>query len=476
MCEAGSLDMQPHREFEVRAGILAGSLALVLLSAQAQPQAGQQTVAQQTIPDAPRPQATLPNLNNITPGEGTTSSSATGATPSATAPDGSPISTGTAAAPGAAAAGTAPQAQPASAGTSETPAQGSSTMPPSGEGVQAVAKTLHVNVNAVEVPFTVKDSKGRLVPGLMPRDVQVYENGVMQRIRTFTGDAFPLSVVLVIDQSMSKDDMERVNESLGSLQDAFTKYDEVAVFTYNKSPKQITDFTGAQSTRLTASIERAKGEGEDELLPGSLSGPLSQTLVVNNQQFDPNTAPVRGHNGIQLNPPRDVHALNDAILAAASALSTRPVDRRRVIYVISDGKEFGSEAKTGQVIKYLLTNNIEVDGTLVGESALWGIGTIDRIHLPLFMRDNVLPVYANDTGGNIDAEFRTRAIETSYARIAAEARYRYTLVYYSPEPFVDDKYRKIEVKVLRPDLTVLAKPGYWPGAMELRPRGAGAIQ
>ena len=42
----------------------------------------------------------------------------------------------------------------------------------------ADVQTIHVQTNFVEVPFTVKDKKGRLVPGLTWRDVRVYENGL----------------------------------------------------------------------------------------------------------------------------------------------------------------------------------------------------------------------------------------------------------------------------------------------------------
>ena len=173
-----------------------------------------------------------------------------------------------------------------------------------------------------------------------------------------------------------------------------------------------------------------------------------------------------------------MHPLNDAILAAATALSRRPLEFRRVIYVISDGKEYGSKAKTADVIKYLETNRIEVDGTLVGDSALWGLGILDRMHLPLMMRDNNLTPYANATGGNVDSDFRIAAIEKSFARIAAEARYRYEIGYYSHEPFIDGKYRKVEVVVLNHgnNLTVLAEKGYWPAAMEMQPRNTTPTQ
>jgi len=238
------------------------------------------------------------------------------------------------------------------------------------------------------------------------------------------------------------------------------------VFTYNNGPRKVTDFTAAQSARLTQAIEMSKGSGRDALLAGSLDGPLAQTTIINGQNFDPNTAANRGHSSMQINPPKDVHTLNDAILAAATELSRTATDRRRIIYVISDGKEYGSQAKYKDVLHYLQTNKIQVYGTLVGDSSVPFFGTLDRFHLPLMMRDNVLHAYMVDTGGNFDSEFRTGGIEKSFAKIAEEARQQYTLGYVTHEPFIDGKYRKLEVKVLRENLQVLAKQGYWPSAMD----------
>ncbi|MGA1982459.1 MAG: VWA domain-containing protein [Acidobacteriaceae bacterium] len=441
--------------------VLAGSLALVMLGTQA----GWETAAQQAIPDAPKAQSTLPDLRSVAPGQGTTSSSTDGSTPDGSSgkqPASVPAS------PAAKATG----AQAGSGQGSPTSVYGNSVEPPAGQGVDA-SRILHVRVDYKELAFTVKDSKGRPVPGLEPRDVQVYENGLRQEIRFFSTDAWPLSVALVIDQSMTKDEMDRVNSALGALPDAFTQYDEVAVFTYNKSIKEQTEFTGAQSPRLTQTIERSKGEGRDALNAGDLEGPMTCTTCINGYNVDPNTASQRGQSTIMVNVPREIHPLNDAILKAATALSTRPIERRRVIYVISDGKDYGSEAKTEQVKKYLQMHAIEVDGTLVGDSAIWGIGVLDRISLPLMMRDNILPTYAKATGGNVDAEFRPNSMEKSFARIAEEVRTRYTMGYYTHEPFVDGKYRKLEVVVLNHgnDLTVMAPPGYWPMAVEMRPQG-----
>jgi VWFA-related protein len=431
--------------------VLAGSLALVMIAVQARPQAGQET-AQQAIPDAPRPQTKLPNVNSITPGEGTSSTS------NRDQPVETPVV----------------NAAPPAASSSAPPVgnQPPTYDAPVGQGADAI-KTLMVHVDAVDVAFTVKDSKGHLLPGLTSRDVQVYENGLLQHIQLFTNEGLPMSVAIVIDQSMTQDEMTRVNDAMGSLQSAFAPTDEVAIFTYNKGPKMVTDFTGAQSARLTQAIDRSKGEGRQPPMAGSY-GPVGQTTIINGQNFDPNTSAVRNHSSLSLEQPIDPHPLNDAILEAAAALSARPIERRRVIYVISDGKEYGSKAKASQVVKYLQMHQIEVDGTLVGDSAVWGLGVLDRIHLPLMMRDNVLPAYATATGGNIDAEFRTASIEKSFNKIALEARTRYTVGYTTHEPFLDGKYRNLEIKVLHPSLTVLAPRGYWPWAREQQKRPATA--
>src|SRR6202040_3558945 len=118
--------------------------------------------------------------------------------------------------------------------------------------------TLRVQTNFVEIPFTVKDNKGNLVAGISPREIRVYENNLRQQLALFTTDAFPLSVALVIDQSMTFDNMAKVNNALAALQGAFTPYDEVAVFTYNNGPKLVTAFTAGAGAGLTQALERSK--------------------------------------------------------------------------------------------------------------------------------------------------------------------------------------------------------------------------
>jgi VWFA-related protein len=340
-------------------------------------------------------------------------------------------------------------------------------LPVAGQGAQ-VFTIRGAGVNFVEVPFTVKDSKNQPVPGIGWREVRIFENGYPQRLELFTVDPFPLSVAFVIDQSVTFDTMTKINNALEALQGAFTPYDEVAVFTYSNGPKMQTDFTAAQSARLLAILERSKGKGREPVYYDT-TGPMARTNYINDHNFEATTSPNHSAPGLTLQVPKEVHTLNDAILTAAVATTKTAKGRRRIVYVISDGKEYGSEAKYKDVVKFLQSNQVSVYATVVGDSAVPGMGFLDKVHLPPTMRDNILPAYADATGGQIDTEFRQRGIEQSFARITEEIRTQYTVGYNSHEPFIDGKYRTIEVRVLRPNLTVISKKGYFPGATSVGP-------
>ncbi len=406
---------------------------------------------QNPVPDAPTPQApkALPGVQGaITPGIG--SGPADG-------PEGTSSSAG------------APQAAPASQPAQPAAPPASEQQPAPEQGGAAVAAVIHAEVTEVVVPVMVKDTKGSPVAGLSWRDFKVYENNSYVPLRVFSVDPRPMSIAFVIDQSLPSNFMREVNESLGAIQGALTPYDEAAVFTYTNGAKEWTSFTGAQGARLPAVLSLAQATGSDPMVPVN-SGPLAGCNIYQNGNcVDPTLQPGHstGQNGF-ISLPKEIHTLNDAILAAARDLSTRPRERLRVIYVISDGKEYGSKASFNEVKKYLQTNNISVYGTVVGSSARWGEGWLDRFHLPFEAYDNILYKYVAATGGDMFSERGVNGIEGSYAKIADEARNQYTLVYASHESIYDGKYRSIDVRVDRPNMVVTAKPGYYPSAQEYK--------
>lgn len=313
---------------------------------------------------------------------------------------------------------------------------------------------IKVPVNLVVVPVTVKDPSGRLVDGLLRKDFIVRENGVEQRLTLFTSDPFPLSVAVVLDANLSSNAMKKVNETLPALAGAFSQFDEVSVFTYGSSVEKRLDFQAADEG-FSKELKRIKPKGRTGAVLVN-AGPMAAGPTVNGRPLDPSkpTATVA-------QPPKEYYVLNDAILAAASELSRRGRDRRKIVFVISDGREQGSVATYNEVLKVLLSNEISVYAIGVDAAAIPGYDRMARVTLPKMGHGNILPKYVSATGGEVFAEFTRPAIESAYSRLAEQARNQYTLGYNTSNVLASN-YRSIEVLVRRSGLEVRAKDGYYP--------------
>ncbi|HVH88053.1 MAG TPA: hypothetical protein VM912_15105, partial [Terriglobales bacterium] len=123
--------------------------------------------------------------------------------------------------------------------------------------------------------------------------------------------------------------------------------------------------------------------------------------------------------------------------------------------------EDGSRASYADVLKVLLTNKIAVYAIGVGSAAIPVYRRLEQINILGTGNSNILPKYANATGGEVFSEFTRDAIESAYAQVTLVARNQYTLGYYTQATLADN-YRDIEVRVDRPGLVVTAKHGYYP--------------
>ncbi|HSA91504.1 MAG TPA: VWA domain-containing protein [Terriglobales bacterium] len=309
-----------------------------------------------------------------------------------------------------------------------------------------------VTVNSVFVPVTVRDNSGRLVDGLQARDFQVLEDGVPQRIRFFTSDPLPLSTAVIIDTGMPDKAMRKVAGTLEALGGAFSQFDEVTLFTFANTVEHRLDWSAVTDQFVTA-MKRENYVGRTGGVPVT-TGPMAAGPTVNGAPFDPGRPRVTAIR-------REAKVLNDAILAAALDLAKRDRKRRKMIFIISDGAEEGSAAKYDDVLKVLLTNEIAVYAVAVDAAAIPVYGSIRDVRFPGMGWGNILPRYALATGGDVFSEFNRSAIETAYARLTTTARNQYTLGYQTPGT-VAGNYRTIEVRVMRPDLRVYARDGYYP--------------
>ncbi len=317
---------------------------------------------------------------------------------------------------------------------------------------------LRSNVNQVVVPVMVKDGSGRMVNGLLSRDFAVFEDGKKQNLNFFTTDPFALSVAVIFDIGMADVAVQKVNQTFSALEGAFSQFDEVSLYTYSTSVSKAADFA-AVGKRLTAALDSLRYVSGRNNGPPVTSGPLGpQGPTVNGVPIDPGSPRV-------VTPPKESHVLNDALVAAALDLSKRDRSRRKVIFIISDGRESRSNASYRDTLRILLSNGIMVYGVAVEGSAIPGYGQLQKLHVPLLTSrvgySDILPKYTYATGGELFSGFSRDAIETTYASALGEARNQYTLGYVT-HATPSNTHREIEVKIARPDLKVTAKEGYYP--------------
>ncbi|HKV77251.1 MAG TPA: VWA domain-containing protein [Candidatus Sulfotelmatobacter sp.] len=319
---------------------------------------------------------------------------------------------------------------------------------------------ISVTTNFVQIPVMVKDKQGRRVDGLLPQDFTVLENGKPQKLSYFTSDPFQLSVAVLIDLGMADVSVQKVNQTYSALVGAFSPYDEVALYTYSSTVSRVTDFTG-RPERLTATLDSLKLVRGHNNGPPVLGGPLGpQPPMVNGIPVGTSGPPP------VYTPPKEAHVLNDAILRAALDLSKRDRTRRKVIFVISDGRELGSRASYNEVLHVLETQGIQVKAVVLDMGALPIYKQVEKLpHVFRHGYSDILPKYTNATGGgSVFTELSRNSIEQAYAQITSEARNQYTLGYVPKAIASSSAYRDIEVRVLGhgANLNIYTKAGYYP--------------
>ena len=309
---------------------------------------------------------------------------------------------------------------------------------------------IRTTVSLVVVPVTVKNSQGELVTDLQQNDFRVFEDGLEQPIALFSADAFPLSAAILIDDDLKQSTAEKVQKTLETLAGGFSASDEVSLWRFDEVPEQISeDFIADNDTLLT----QLKRIDLSSSFPGigsytMTSGPRVNTAAPPGPAKIP--AEANGH-------PNTKH-VNDAIYAAAEQLQGRPRERRKIIFLISDGQNAKNNThKYDETLKLLLSADISVYAVGVGEANLnRGI---------TFLGNNILSKYAHSTGGDIFYGGVSREnLEELYSRVSEQARNQYTIGYSGAQTDRSKPYHTIEVRVKRPGLALLTRDGYYLNA------------
>jgi VWFA-related protein len=305
---------------------------------------------------------------------------------------------------------------------------------------------IRIVTNTVVVPVTVKDRSGNLVADLRKDEFRVFEDNVEQQITELSAEAYPLSLVILIDNDLKRKDEQQVEPSLASIVGGLSTRDEAFVCRFDQFFHEGSGFTRSQDTLMTE-LKRTQLSSEPSVAPpgGPFNGP-----TVNNAPAPgapPNPA------GLQAIKGQSTKALDDAVYASAMLLKDRDIRKhRKVILLISDGQngaKFNSHSYD-ETKAELLRQGIIVYSVATGSS--------------YFERKfNRIVNYSKDTGGDIYYGANQNAFSDFYSRITEEARNQYTLTY-SPKGDRKVDYHSIEVRVRREGLTILARQGYYGGS------------
>lgn len=272
-------------------------------------------------------------------------------------------------------------------------------------------ETIKINVDLVVLHATVQNSNFTPVSGLGKENFQVYEDGVLQEIESFSHEDIPVTVGLVIDNSgsMRLKRAEVITAALAFAR-ASNKKDKIFVVNFNERvsfglPANI-PFTN-KIAQLEVALSKVAADGKT--------------------------------------------ALYDAVATALDHLEMGDRDKQALI-VISDGADNASRQNLAQIM----------DQARRSDALIYTIGIYDRDDPD--SNPGSLKQLAKATGGEVFLPESVKNIVQICERIAHDIRNQYTLTYMPKNINYDGKYRDIQVKARAPDhgrLKVRARAGYY---------------
>jgi VWFA-related protein len=210
-------------------------------------------------------------------------------------------------------------------------------------------------------------------------------------------------------------------------------------------------FTTDQDALLTELKRTQLNSQSDAPSPG---GPFQNTPIINSQSVTGGPSVAQSTQVIK---GQVTKALDDAVYSAAELLKDRGNnrDRRRIIFLISDGRNGAKFNKNSYdaTVKQLLNNDIAVYSLAVGSAYF------DR----KFSR---LVDYAHATGGEVYFAAKRQTMEELYSRVTEEARHQYLLAYSPAGTDRGAEHHAVEVRVEREGLTVVAREGYYTSGVQ----------
>lgn len=282
------------------------------------------------------------------------------------------------------------------------------------------------DVQLVNVTFSARRPNGALLTDLTKDEVEVWEDGVKQKVQFFarTSD-LPLAIGLIVDASSSQQKFfkDQRRDVQRFLKNVMKKDDRAFLVFFGNNLRMVTDLTGS----VEDIVDGMQGFGKEG-----------------------RTYPMLG--------PRELRfagtAFYDAIYYSSRERLAQISPGRRVLMVFSDGEDNSSAhhmieaieaAQAADALIYAIRYT-EIKRGLVTARNKYGTSVMKRI--------------AAESGG---LEYDAEALDMKkvFQEIGDELHNLYEVGYLSANVERDGTFRKVVLKTSRPEVKLRAKPGYY---------------
>ena len=364
--------------------------------------------------------------------------------------------------------------------------------------------TFRTSSELVLVNVTVRDRKGNLVRGLTDKDFTILEDGKPQRVISFdventetalptteqqakvlTAETAPGTSVPQVDKSLLKDHRlvvlffdlssmqpEEIERAVKAAEDYVSKQmaaaDLVAVASLDSSLVINQDFTGDRQLLLRAvdSFSPNSGQGYEEGATGTTEGTPDTGAPFTPDDTEYNI----------FNTDRRLEALR------ALAESMAEVDQKKSIIYFASGMDrtgVENQSELRATINAAVRSNVSIyttdtrglqamvpggeaqQASLRGTAPYSGKSTLNQYNSN-FTTQETLVTLAGDTGGR--AFLDSNDFSQVFRRVQEDTSTYYLLGYRTSNPVRDGRFRRITVKVNRPDLKLVYRRGYYAPA------------
>jgi VWFA-related protein len=276
---------------------------------------------------------------------------------------------------------------------------------------QPVEDLITVDVDLVNIYFTVCNRKGHLIADLSRERFAIFEDGHPQVITHFSRQTdVPLTVVLLIDTSGSvRDKMSFEKEAAAEF--LYTTLqsgrDKAALVTFDSFFEVRQDYTGDPAL-LAMAVKRIIAGGGTRLYD-------ALHFVIKNKLTGP--------------------------------------DERKVIVLLTDGDDKSSAYSPREVVDEAHRNNVSIY-TVSTNAFGMKPSAADQ-------SDQMLELLAFETGGEAFFPTKIGKLASSFQKIADELRSQYSMAYRSTNERRDGTFRRIRVETAKNHYLIRTRSGYY---------------